>query len=354
MKKVKKMIHNYNIKPADKANGKRIRAHLDTLTKPMGSLGVVEEIAVQLGEITGSDFPVITQPAIIVFAADHGIAAMGVSAYPQEVTAQMVHNFLDGGAAISVLAKQIGARLEIVDIGVAVELQREGLHSKKVRYGTANFLSEEAMTKAEAVQAIEVGRQAAFQVIEDGANCLILGEMGIGNTTSSSALLAVLSNMDVSLLTGAGTGISPEKIKYKQEVIRQAVHIRNPDPKDPIDILAKLGGLEIAGMTGAILAAAEKKIPILIDGFICTVSALLAVEICNHVEDYLLIGHQSQEAGHQHAIHMLGKKPILNLGLRLGEGTGAALAYPIVEAAARILKEMATFSSAGVSEEATL
>ncbi|MFE7062788.1 nicotinate-nucleotide--dimethylbenzimidazole phosphoribosyltransferase [Sutcliffiella sp. NPDC057660] len=339
------------IQPVDKNIGNEVRAYLDTLTKPIGSLGMVEELAIQLGEITSSRFPTVSPPGVIVFAADHGVAGEGVSAYPQEVTVQMVHNFLNGGAAINVLAKQIEAKLDIVDIGVAGEIAREGLISRKVRYGTGNFLKEDAMSPDEALEAIQVGMDVANDMIQRGAKCLLLGEMGIGNTTSSSAILSVLlGENNLERIVGTGTGISVQQIKHKQQVIKQAIENRHPDPGDPLDILSKLGGLEIAGMIGAIFAAAEKRIPILIDGFISTVSAVLAVEMCQHIRGYLIIGHQSKEIGHRRALELLKKRPLLDLELRLGEGSGAALAYPIVEASARILKNMATFSAAGVSE----
>ncbi|WP_339146141.1 MULTISPECIES: nicotinate-nucleotide--dimethylbenzimidazole phosphoribosyltransferase [unclassified Sutcliffiella] len=341
----------YNIKPINLMQGGKMEAYLNTLTKPQGSLGAVEEIAIQLAQITEEDFPEVSPAGIIVFAADHGVASEGVSAYPQEVTVQMVHNFLDGGAAINVLAKQIGAKVEIVDIGVSADVDRVGLHMKKIRHGTANFLNVDAMTREEAWQAIEVGSDMATSVIESGAKCLIIGEMGIGNTTSSSAILSALSGLDVEDVIGNGTGISVEQLKWKQQVIRQSLQERNPDPNDPIDTLSKVGGLEIAGMVGAILSAAERKIPVLVDGFISTVAALVAQRLYPGVKGYLFIGHQSKEAGHQHAIMLLDKKPILNLGLRLGEGTGAALAFPILEAATNIVKEMATFESAGVAEK---
>ncbi|ART76637.1 nicotinate-nucleotide--dimethylbenzimidazole phosphoribosyltransferase [Sutcliffiella horikoshii] len=341
----------YNIKPINLLQGEKMTDYLNSLTKPIGSLGAVEEIAIQLAQITGEDFPEVTPTGIIVFAADHGVASEGVSAYPQEVTVQMVHNFLDGGAAINVLGKQIGAKVEIVDIGVAADMERAELHMKKIRHGTANFLKENAMTRDEAWQAIEVGSDMATRVIENGAKCLIIGEMGIGNTTSSSAILSVLSGLDVADVIGAGTGITPDQLKWKEQVIRQSLQERNPDPNDPIDILSKVGGLEIGGMVGAILAAAERKIPVLVDGFISTVAALLAQRLYPEVKGYLFIGHQSMEAGHKHAIRQLEKKPILDLGLRLGEGTGAALAFPILKAATDIVKDMATFESAGIAEK---
>lgn len=328
-----------------------MRAYIDTLTKPQGSLGRLEELAIELAQITGTSFPTVTPPGVIVFAADHGIAAEGVSAFPQEVTTQMVLNFLQGGAAINVFARHIGALFSIVDIGVAHDVEGEGLIQRKIRYGTANFLIEDAMSKAEAVQALEVGIEAAEQIIEQGAKCLILGEMGIGNTSSSSAILAVLSGEKIESIVGRGTGIPSERLLYKQQVIEQALASRQPDSHDPLDILAKVGGLEIAGMAGAMLATAKHRLPILVDGFICTVAALLAEKICPMVKEYLIAGHQSQEPGHQVALQLLEKKPLLDLQLRLGEGSGAAVAFPIVEAATRMLKEMATFSSAGVSGE---
>lgn len=339
------------IQPVDTVKGNDVQAYLHTLTKPKGSLGRLESLAVQLGEITSNSFPVIYPPAIIVFAADHGIAAEGVSSYPQEVTSQMVHNFLEGGAAINVLAEQIGAMLQTVDVGICSSIDNEKLVMKKIRNGTANFLYEDAMSKKEAVDAIEVGMDVAIKLIQDGAKCIIPGEMGIGNTTSSSAILAVLSQSNISSVVGAGTGISEEQRKHKEEIIQRAIMNRKPNQEDVLDILAKVGGLEIAGMTGAILGAASKKIPILVDGFISTVAALVAVKLCKHVKDYIIIGHQSEEKGHQTAVEMLESKPILDLQLRLGEGTGAALAFPLLNSSVKILQSMATFSSAGVTEK---
>ncbi|WP_198520804.1 nicotinate-nucleotide--dimethylbenzimidazole phosphoribosyltransferase [Alteribacter populi] len=337
------------IPPVDKDAGNDIRSYLNTLTKPQGSLGRLEELVIQLGEITGSRFPEVSPPGIIVFAADHGIVSEGVSAYPQEVTSQMVDNFLHGGAAINVLAKQIGAKLEIVDIGVASTIETEGVISRKVRNGTENFLKKDAMSKEEALTAIGAGIEISEQFIDDGVKYLILGEMGIGNTTSSSAILAALSQVDIHEVVDAGAGISAEQMIHKQRIIKQAIFNRNPNPEDPLDVLVKVGGLEIAGKVGAILGAAIHRKPVLIDGFISTVAALLAYKLSPHVKDYMIIGHQSEERGHKLALDMLQMKPILNLNLRLGEGTGAALAFPILESSTKILKEMATFSSAGVA-----
>ncbi|OIK09216.1 nicotinate-nucleotide--dimethylbenzimidazole phosphoribosyltransferase [Bacillus sp. MUM 116] len=339
------------IQPLDQEMGQKVREYIDTLTKPPGSLGRLEELAVQLAEITSDPFPAVSPPGVIVFAADHGVVEEGVSAFPQEVTVQMVMNFLNRGAAINVFSNQIGAAFEVVDIGVAADIEAEDVVKRKVRYGTANFCKQDAMTREEAEKAIAVGFERAENMIQQGCKCLILGEMGIGNTTPSSAILAVLSGQDVGGLVGRGTGIAPEKILHKQQVIEQALNERKPDGNDPIEVLAKVGGLEIAGMTGAMLAAAANRIPILLDGFICTISALLAKEICNTTSDYIIAGHRSVEPGHQKALQLLGKKPLLDLDLRLGEGSGAAVAFPILQSAALMLKEMATFTCAGISKE---
>lgn len=337
------------IGPVDKEKGRRVKAYIDTLTKPQGSLGRLEELAVQLAEITGEDFPLVTPPGVIIFAADHGVVKEGVSAFPQEVTSQMVMNFVNGGAAINVFSRQIGAMLEVVDVGVAAEIAADDIVHRKVRYGTGNFCELDAMEREEAERALHIGYERGEAMIQRGAKCLILGEMGIGNTTASSAILAVLSGKDVAELVGRGTGIGQETVAHKQKVIQRAIEARKPDRNDPIDILAKLGGLEIAAITGAMLAAAVHRIPILVDGFICTTAALLAKEMCPDAADYMVIGHHSVEIGHETAVHLLGKTPILDLGLRLGEASGAAVAFPIVQSASLMLKEMATFDSAGVS-----
>ncbi|MCL7746570.1 nicotinate-nucleotide--dimethylbenzimidazole phosphoribosyltransferase [Halalkalibacter alkaliphilus] len=344
-------MKKYRIPELNKDIGKRVYEYINTLTKPVGSLGRLEELVIQLAEMKNENFPSVTKPGVLVFAADHGITAEGVSAYPQAVTEQMVRNFLSGGAAINVFSRQIDAMLEIIDIGVTTDIEHTSLVNKKIRYGTANFSQEDAMSREEAEAAIEVGYSQALEMVKRGVQCLILGEMGIGNTTASSAVLAVLSNKDVNSLVGHGTGISSEQYLHKVQVIKQALRQRDPNPDDPIDVLAKVGGLEIAGMTGAMLAAAENRIPVLVDGFICTTAALIAQAISKQVVDYMIVTHQSVEPGHEAAITLLGKKPILNLGLRLGEGTGAAIAFPIVQSATLMLKEMATFSSAGISEK---
>lgn len=335
----------------NKEMGRQVKDYIHTLTKPIGSLGRLEELAIELAEMKNEPFPKISPPGVLVFAADHGITEEGVSAYPQAVTGQMVRNFLHGGAAINVFSREIGAYLEIIDIGIAEDIEHSNLNKQKIRYGTANFYREDAMTTQEAEKALEVGFTHGLQMVEKGAKCLILGEMGIGNTTASSAILATISNGDVASLVGTGTGIAQDQVAHKAQIIKQSIQRRNPNPNDPIDILSKLGGLEIAGMAGAMLAAANNRVPILVDGFICTVAALLAKEISARVVDYMIVTHESVEPGHKLALSLLGKKPILDLGLRLGEGTGAAITYPLIKSATLMLSEMATFESAGISSK---
>lgn len=344
-------LNTLSIEPLDQEAGAKTREYVNTLTKPVGSLGRLEELAIELSMMTGDPFPKVTPPGVLIFAADHGIVEEGVSAYPQAVTAQMVLNFLAGGAAISVFSRQIGALLEIIDMGVATDLKANGLVNRKMKFGTANFLKQDAMTREEAIHCLDAGMKSAEEIINKGAKLVIIGEMGIGNTTSSSAILAALTDLDLDSLVGKGTGISNEALNLKKQVILEALIARKVNAKDPLDVLAKVGGFEIGAMAGAILGAAAKRIPVLADGLISTVAALLAFKIHPTAADYLIVGHQSVEPGHIHAIQELEKRPLLNLDLRLGEGSGAAVAFPIVEAAVRMLSEMATFSSANVSEK---
>ncbi|WP_018924546.1 nicotinate-nucleotide--dimethylbenzimidazole phosphoribosyltransferase [Salsuginibacillus kocurii] len=339
----------YTIPPLHKEMGEHVQAYINTLTKPPGSLGRLEPLAVSLAEMKNDPFPTVSPPGVLVFAADHGITAEGVSAFPQAVTEQMVRNFLSGGAAINVFSKNIGALLEIIDVGVAADIDHHDLIQNKVRPGTANFLREDAMSTQEAEEAIHAGYVQGEKIINKGAQCLIVGDMGIGNTTTSSTILALLANTDAKTVAGSGTGISEIQLQHKVKIIQQAIQARNPDRNDPLDILAKVGGLELAGMAGAMLVAAEKKTPILVDGFICTVAALLAKSMASHVSDYMILAHQSVEPGHDIASSMLDKQPLLDLELRLGEGTGAALAFPLLQSAASMVNEMATFTSAGIS-----
>lgn len=345
--KIRNIIQH--IGPVSEQAAAQAAEHLNQLTKPQGSLGRLEELAVQLAGMTGKPFPSVSPPGVIVFAGDHGIAEEGVSAFPQEVTAQMVLNFVGGGAAINVFSRQIGAVFHIVDIGVAGELPDEGIIRRNIRPGTVNFLKEDAMSREEAIRAIETGYEIAEDVIAQGAKLLILGEMGIANTTSSSAILAAVSGAEAAGITGYGTGIDEQRLDHKRRIITQALAARSPDPADPLDVLAKVGGLEIGAMAGAMLGAAKHRVPVLLDGFISGAAALLACMLCDGVKDYLIAGHLSQEPGHRTALEMLGKKPLLALDLRLGEGSGAAVAFPIVEAATRMMREMATFTSSGVA-----
>ena len=329
------------IQPVDLHAGEQARRYLDTLTKPPGSLGALEDLASQLSAITGELKPSVTPPAVIVFAADHGVAAEGVSAFPQEVTEQMVTNFAHGAAAINVFARQIDARIEVVDVGVASRLSLPGVVDAKVRAGTANMVREDAMSRADALAAMEAGITAVERAAKAGSN-----------TTASSAMLAVLSGDSVASVVGAGTGLNQQQQAHKVAVIERAISARQAKPQDPLDVLAKLGGLEIAAMTGAYLAAAAQRLPAIVDGFIATVAALTACRLCPAVRGYLIFGHRSQEPGHDSALMVLAAKPLLDMGMRLGEGSGAALAHPLLQAATAMMKEMATFAKAGVSGKA--
>lgn len=329
---------------------RRAEKHLTRLTKPPGSLGRLEALAIQLAGISGDPQATFPDKRVVVMAADHGVVKEGVSAYPQEVTAQMVRNFLEGGAAINVLARQAGARVVCVDIGVAADLEGvAGLVSKKIAWGTNNMRQEPALSPDLVERAVETGAQVAFELAEDGVDLLATGEMGIGNTTASSATLAALTGKPVSDVVGFGTGIEEEQWRRKVRVIEESLDRWRPNPGDVVDVLSKVGGLELCGLAGLILGAAAKSIPIVIDGFISTVAALCAVRVCPAAQPYLIASHRSAEPGHAVALAELGLEPMLNADMRLGEGTGAALLFPIIDATQAIMREMATFSSAGVS-----
>ncbi|MFE5318629.1 nicotinate-nucleotide--dimethylbenzimidazole phosphoribosyltransferase [Paenibacillus sp. NPDC056579] len=323
--------------------------HLDQLTKPPGSLGRLEEVARQLAGITGETVPSLGKKAVIVMAGDHGVCEEGVSAFPAEVTPQMVLNFLNGGAAVNVLSRHAGADVVCVDIGVNAELDHPQLYSRKVRKGTRNMAKEAAMTEEEALQAIQVGIDLVKELVDDGYSLFATGEMGIGNTTASSALLAVLTGTDIGTAVGRGTGINDEKLLHKQAVIERAIKLNQPDADDPIDVLAKLGGVEIAGLTGVILGAALHRRPIVIDGFISSAAALIASRIAPQSVSYMIASHLSQETGHARLLEAVGLSPMLHMDMRLGEGTGAVLAFPLIEASVKVMKEMASFASAGIS-----
>jgi len=324
---------------------------LNNLTKPLGSLGRLEELAKLIVGITGKDYPELKNKVILTFAGDHGVTEEGVSAYPKEVTAQMVYNFLNDGAGINVLAKHIGARVVVADLGVAADLKpNAGLIIKKVGYGTKNMSKGPAMTRSEAIKSIEAGIEIFEDEFKNGIDIIGTGEMGIGNTTAASAIAAVFTKKPVESLTGSGTGIDDKGLQNKVRIIKNALKINEPDAGDAIDTLSKVGGFEIGGLTGIILAAASNKVPVVIDGFISGAAALIAYHIEPKVKEYMIASHCSVEIGHKIILNHLGLKPIFDLNLRLGEGTGAALGINIAEASVKILTQMATFKSASVSE----
>ncbi|MBM3223407.1 MAG: nicotinate-nucleotide--dimethylbenzimidazole phosphoribosyltransferase [Candidatus Tectomicrobia bacterium] len=338
------------IQPLDPQLATLAQQHLDRLTKPPGSLGRLEELARRYVAITGQVSPRITGKAVVVFAADHGVTAEGISAYPQEVTAQMVQNFVRGGAAINALARHAGADVRVVDIGVATALPPlPGLILRKVRAGTANMTREPAMSLAEAQQCLDIGIAMADDCARDGVSLVATGDMGIGNTTASSALVALCTGAAVEQVTGYGTGIDRPTWERKIAVIEQAIQRHAPTANDTLGWLAAVGGLEIGGIAGLILGCARHRIPVLVDGLIATAGALIAAGLQPHVKEYMIATHASVEVGQQIAWQFLGQKPLLDLQLRLGEGTGAVLAMHLVEAALRIYNDMATFDAAGVS-----
>lgn len=328
----------------------KAQRRLDNLTKPQGSLGRLEEIAKLIVGIAKKEKPEFKNKVIFTFASDHGVAEEGISAFPKEVTAQMVYNFLRAGAGINVLAKHIGAKVVVADLGVAEDLKPDPkLIVKKVNYGTMNMVKGQAMSRQEAIKSIEYGIEIFEDEFKKGIDIAGIGEMGIGNTTSASAITAVFTKKEVKDTTGRGTGIDEKDLRNKINVIKEALKVNNPNAQDPVDVLSKVGGFEIGGLTGVIIAAASKHVPIVIDGFISGAAALLAYKIEPKTKDYMIAGHCSVEKGHKIILEHIGLKPILDLGLRLGEGTGAALAINIVDAATKILTQMATFESANVS-----
>lgn len=341
-----------SIPTLDEAAMQAVRDRQNQLTKPPGSLGRLEELSIQLAGMKADSFPSVERKAVIVMAADHGVTAEGVSAYPAEVTRQMVLNFLHGGAAINVLARQAGARVTIVDIGVATELQSmPGLVQRKVMCGTRNLAQGSAMTRSEAEQAIQVGMDVLAEESARGLDLVATGDMGIGNTTPSAAIVAAITGLSVAQVVGRGTGVDDEGLRRKIQVIERALDLNQPDPNDALDVLHKVGGLEIAGLAGVMIAAASRRIPVVVDGFISTAAAMIAVGLAPRVRDYLIGSHQSVEIGHQAMLKHLKLTPLLDLNMRLGEGTGAALAFHLIEASTRILREMATFGEAGVSDK---
>ena len=324
---------------------------LDNKTKPPGSLGRLEEFARRMAAISGTEEPDLAKKVVFTFAADHGVVEEGVSLYPKEVTTQMVFNFLAGGAGVNVLARHSGAEVRVVDVGVDHDFgDTPGMLHRKVARGTRNFTRGAAMTREEMVAALQVGIELADQCRAEGVGLVGTGEMGIGNTTPSSAIIAVISGLSVRELTHRGTGIGDAALINKIRVIEEGLAVNKPDPQDPLDVLAKVGGLEIAAIAGLVLGCAANSIPVVIDGFISTAGALIASELHPNVRDYIFAAHQSVEIGHRFMLERIGVLPILDLDFRLGEGTGAALAMGLIEAGVKVMKEMATFEQAGVTK----
>ena len=344
-----KLLSSIVAPPADRAA--EAQRHLDSLTKPPGSLGRLEELALRMAVLRGGE-PRVERPVIFTFAADHGVVAEGVSAYPQVVTAQMVENFLRGGAAVNVLARQAGARVVVADFGVAHPIGRSpALVSCPIAAGTANMVVGPAMRREQAVAAIETGARLALDALDAGADLLGTGEMGIGNTTAASAITAAITGVAPERVTGRGTGVDAGALARKVDVIRRALAVNAPHPRDGFDVLAKVGGFEIAGLVGVILAGASRRVPVALDGFISGAAGLVAVTLAPAVRHALFASHRSVEPGHAAVLAHLGLEPYLDLDMRLGEGTGAALFVHLARAASRIWSEMATFKSAGVSDK---
>lgn len=339
-----------SIPPLDEAAMASAQAQQAVLTKPQGSLGRLEALSIRLAGMTGQPLPRVDRKAVVVLAGDHGVVAEGVSAYPSEVTAQMVLNFLGGGAAINVLARQAGARVVVADMGVAADLpDHPHLLRRKIARGTANFVREPAMTRDQAGRAVETGIEIVTGEVARGLDLVATGEMGIGNTTSASAIAAVYTGLPVVEVTGRGTGVDDKGLVRKLKAIEQALTLHQPDPADPLAVLASVGGFEIGAIAGVCLGAAAHRVPVVVDGFISAAGAIIAAALCPTVKPYLIASHLSVERGHAALWETLDLCPLLDLDLRLGEGTGAVLAMHLVEAACRILADMATFADAGVS-----
>ncbi|MDR3270530.1 MAG: nicotinate-nucleotide--dimethylbenzimidazole phosphoribosyltransferase [Peptococcaceae bacterium] len=337
------------ISELDTNSMEQVQQRLDALTKPQGSLGDLERIAIQLGGIQHSAHPQITGKAVLIMAGDHGVVAEGVSAFPQEVTPQMFYNIRNGGAAINVLSRQAGAEVICTDVGLAVPLVPAEWMKRRVAGGTRNIAREAAMTRAEAVRALLVGADVAREAITGGVNLLATGDLGIGNTTPSAAIIAVFTDLPVREIAGRGTGLNDQGLTHKRQIIEQALRLHHPDPQDPLDVLSKVGGLEIAALAGVILQAAASHTAVVIDGVISTAGAMIAAHLKPRCASYMIASHCSEEPGHIKALQSLGLHPPLNLSMRLGEGTGAAMTMYLVEASLRILTEMATFAEAAVS-----
>lgn len=337
------------VSPPSGPSESEARRRLDSLVKPAGSLGHLEDVAVHLVRAYGHPPPALDAPAVIIFAADHGVAVRGVSAYPSSVTAAMCRNFAAGGAAACVLARAVGASLRVVDVGVDADLRGVmGIEGRKVRRGSRDLSTGPALTADELQASVRAGADAVDRATQAGADLLVVGEMGIGNTTAASALGAALLGRSADDMVGRGTGVGPDRLTRKREVVARAL-ARVEGIHDPETLLAELGGLEIAALTGALLAAAGRGRVVLLDGFIVGVAALAAHRICPAVYPWLVAAHRSDEVGHGHVLQALSLRPLLELDLRLGEASGALLAFPLLRAASAVVREMATFEEAGVS-----
>lgn len=342
-----------SIQPLDQAAIRAARERQNMLTKPAGSLGRLEELSIQLAGIAHKSIPTIKDKVIVVMAGDHGVVAEGVSAYPQEVTPQMVLNFLAGGAAINVLARQVGARVVVVDMGVANDIptQDENLLRRRIAAGTMNLARGPAMTREQAEASIQNGMEIVLNEIARGADIIGTGDMGIGNTTPSAAIACAFMNVSPQKIAGLGTGVDEAGLQRKFSAITRGLEVNQPNSKDGFDVLLKVGGFEIGGLAGVMIGAASKNVPVMVDGFISTAAAMIAITIQPECRDYLIFAHRSKENGHHLMLKWLDVKPLLDLDMRLGEGTGAALGISMAEAACKILAEMATFDEAGVSEK---
>lgn len=347
------MSNSWWLKPAQATNAavrEEALARQQQLTKPTGSLGQLERVAVQLAGLQGRAKPKADALWIAIFAGDHGVVAEGVSAYPQEVTGQMLHNFVTGGAAISVLAQQLAAQLDVVDLGTIAPLDLPGIRHLRIGAGTANFAKGPAMTQEQGLLAMQAGRDSALRAKAVGCELFVGGEMGIGNTASASAVACSLLECAAQLLVGPGTGLNAAGIVHKTQVIEAALVLHAEHAGDPLQSLFSLGGFEIAALVGAYLACAQEGIAVLVDGFICSVAALVAVRLNPSCREWLLFGHRGAEPGHRHLLETLQAEPLLDLGLRLGEGSGAALAVPLVRLACQLHNDMATFAEAAVAD----
>lgn len=339
-----------SIKPFNEEKAQEADRHSDSLTKPPGSLGKLEVVARQLAGVTGELWPDMSRKAVIIMAADHGVCEEGVSAFPQSVTPQMVMNFLNGGAAVNVLARQANAEVVCVDIGVNAPLEHERLVSRKLLHGTANMAKGAAMTREEAIQGILTGIDIVDEQVKKGIRLFATGEMGIGNTTASAAITSVMTGLSPEQSVGRGTGINDAGWQNKVEVVKRAIALNAPNADDPIDVLAKVGGIEIAGLVGVIIGAAASGCPVVIDGYISSAAAIIAARLAPQSLPYMIASHLSEEQGHIKLLESIGLSAMIKLEMRVGEGTGAVLCFHFIDAALRLMQEMATFDSAGVSK----